>query len=290
MAFFPMTQFDFPNATYYDSNLREIIYAIKKLVSNYNEVVSQFNEIQTQFDEFKQVIDKLPDTITNEINAQIAEITPKLYEYLDTQLAVINTAMDGIKQSITQLEEKLTLQLQNIDAAWKVGDMNLDSKFTQITDEQRREYLSLIQEINTDIGNLQWDLPKIYNITKGTHDSITKVLYDVYDSVRVHAVTAGEYDALSLTAKEYDDFALTAIQFDVESKWYLDDSRVINPVSGERDNLQDILFDIMAYQTGSQGLTAEEYDSKDFNAEFYDSLGLTAFNYDYYGKMMFYAG
>lgn len=285
MAFFPLTQFDFPNATFYDSNLREILYKLKELISNYNEVVSAFNAIQEQFDAFKVEMELLPETIRAEVEAQLAEITPGLYEHIDDEIAGIKVIVDSLSEQIIAIGDNVKLRLDNMEIAWRAGDTALDSKFVQITEKQRREYLNLIQQINADLENLQWDLPKIYNIAKGTHDNITKVLYDVYDAVRVHAICAGLYDSLSLSAAEYDNNELTTIQFDVESKHYLADKMLINVVTGERDTLQNILFDIMAYATGDLGITAGNYDYLELEAEIYDSFGLAAYDYDYFASL-----
>lgn len=283
MAFFPMTQFDFPNATYFDSNLREILYKIKELVSNYNEIVEQFNAIENEFKSFKEQMDNLPTTISAEVAAQLTEQLPPIYTYLDDKLSIMRDDITAIGNMVDDFATSFALSLSNLDLAYKAGDSALDAKFSGLLNDMAIDYNRQIGLLRDDIYNLQWELPKVYNIVKGTYDSITKVLYDVYDSLRVHAITCGDYDSLALSCEGYDNIGLTTIQYDVESGWLLKDNKLINVVTGERDDLQSILFDMMNLITGYNAISCGDYDAKELTCGDYDNLAITVFNYDYFG-------
>lgn len=75
---------------------------------------------------------------------------------------------------------------------------------------------------------------------------------------------------------------------DAKLKNYIDEAIIgkiviYNPVTGLRDNLQDVvnsLYDV----NRAEGITAAEYDALELTATDYDGEEITAYDYDIYGK------
>lgn len=61
-----------------------------------------------------------------------------------------------------------------------------------------------------------------YNPTNGEYENVSKVIMDVYDTLRVNSITCTEFDALELTATEFDAKEITAYNFDVNGKTMLE--------------------------------------------------------------------
>jgi len=84
-------------------------------------------------------------------------------------------------------------------------------------------------------------------------------------------------------AKEYADNAI------IESKDYtdqkvLDYTKMINPITGEYQDVRLVVDDIVSYFHTNGTLTAGEYDALDLTATAYDAYNLSAFDYDFNGK------
>lgn len=88
------------------------------------------------------------------------------------------------------------------------------------------------------------------------------------------------YDQL---AQGYAQSALT------ESKNYTDDqilsyNMMINPITGEYEDVRNVVEDIITYFHSNDSLTAIEYDTLGMTASDYDLKDLTAYDYDFNGK------
>ena len=74
-----------------------------------------------------------------------------------------------------------------------------------------------------------------------------------------------------------------------EAKAYTDDqvlnyTMMINPITGEYQDVRDVVNDIVYYFHTQDSLTAGEYDALDLTAQAYDNYELTAYDYDFNGK------
>ena len=90
------------------------------------------------------------------------------------------------------------------------------------------------------------------------------------------------YDTL---AKGYASTALA------QSKVYTDDkvlnyTMMINPITGEYQDVRIVVNDIVSYFHTENSLTAGEYDALDLTASAYDAYDLTAYDYDFNGKTL----
>lgn len=90
------------------------------------------------------------------------------------------------------------------------------------------------------------------------------------------------YDQL---AQGYAQSALT------ESKTYTDNqvlsyTMMINPITGEYEDVRLVVNDIVTYFHTQDALTASEYDTLDLTAAYYDGKDITAYDYDFSGKTL----
>ena len=89
------------------------------------------------------------------------------------------------------------------------------------------------------------------------------------------------YNGLS---QSYADHAL------VEAKSYIDAqvlnyTMMVNPITGEYEDVRLVVDDIVSYFHTENALTAAEYDALDLTAAAYDAYELTAYDYDFNGKI-----
>ena len=88
------------------------------------------------------------------------------------------------------------------------------------------------------------------------------------------------YDQL---AQGYANTALADAKNYVDSE-VLDYTMMINPVTGEYEDVRNVVTDIVTYFHTEDALTAGEYDTLELTAEDYDNYEITAYDYDFNGK------
>lgn len=64
----------------------------------------------------------------------------------------------------------------------------------------------------------------------------------------------------------------------------LDYTMMINPITGEYEDVRNVVDDIVSYFHTENSLTAGEYDALELTAEDYDNEEITAYDYDFNGK------
>lgn len=127
---------------------------------------------------------------------------------------------------------------------------------------------------------------KLAQDLQALHDQITAE-YINYVSNRIAQLTTyidnqdAHYDQL---AHSYAAQALT------DSKAYTDDkvmdyTMMINPITGQYEDVRIVVDDIVSYFHTENALTAGEYDILELTAGDYDAYQLTAYDYDFNGKI-----
>lgn len=290
MALFPLTQFDFPNVSNYDSDLREILAIVKKLIDDYNtlvagindlndgyeEVLRQFNIVKADFAKLEQTVADFENEIDEKVAAAIAvwsddyiQRINQLTQYVHDEVALFSDLANGI------VEEFNTL----VSAAYDYADM----KDAQIVKQFNVE----LAEVNERIDELVFELPDVYNITKGYETSFVELVYDVYDATRDHAYTARNFDARGLTAAEFDALNETAYVLDTRGHEILYPVGLVNnPYTGEKEPIDYVLEQIAQAAAGDNAITATEFDALDLSATEFDAKNLTAYMFDMYAKQL----
>lgn len=126
---------------------------------------------------------------------------------------------------------------------------------------------------------------EIYNAINNLHTLITSEytnsIQNAVDQLRIYIDNQDvHYDTL---AHGYADNTL------VQAKQYTDDkilnyTMMVNPITGQYDDVRNVVNDIVYYFHSEGTLTAGEYDALDLTAQYYDSKDLTAYDYDFNGK------
>lgn len=110
--------------------------------------------------------------------------------------------------------------------------------------------------------------------------------YKGYVTAQINALTVYidnqdvHYDQL---AQSYANTALADAKDYVDSEM-LDYTMMINPITGEYEDVRNVVNDIVYYFHTGDALTAGEYDALDLTAGAYDAYDITAYDYDFNGK------
>ena len=90
----------------------------------------------------------------------------------------------------------------------------------------------------------------------------------------------------------YNDLAAGyAATAEANSKTYTDNqvmnyTMMVNPITGEYEDVRLVVDDIVSYFHTQDSLTASEYDLLDMTAAYYDGKQLSAYDYDFNGKTL----
>lgn len=84
-------------------------------------------------------------------------------------------------------------------------------------------------------------------------------------------------------ARSYADTALTQAN-EYTDQHVLDYTLMINPITGEYEDVRNVVDDIVKYFHTEGSLTAYEYDNLELTAQAYDNYELSAYDYDFNGK------
>lgn len=110
--------------------------------------------------------------------------------------------------------------------------------------------------------------------------------YKSYVIAQINALTVYidnqdvHYDQL---AQGYANTALSDAKDYADAK-VLDYTMMINPITGEYEDVRNVVDDIVSYFHTADSLTAGEYDALDLTAGAYDAYDISAYDYDFNGK------
>lgn len=136
-----------------------------------------------------------------------------------------------------------------------------------------RRINDLKAEMNANMEQCKTDITNAYTAYVNQQINLLKIYVDSQDA---------SFDNL---ARSYADTALTmANQYTDEH--ILDYNMMINPITGEYEDVREVVDDIVKYFHSENTLTAAEYDALNLTAEGYDAYDLTAYDYDFNSKTL----
>lgn len=180
---------------------------------------------------------------------------------LDWVINAVKTLSIHVNSLQEEFEKISVMTKEEIEAMINLAiDTDVYPQMAEMKNQITREYQAYIQA-------------RIDDLTAHI-DSIESDLRIYIDSQDAH------YNELS---RGYADHA------ESESKAYTDDkilnvTMMINPITGDYDDVRNVVTDIVDYFHSENSLTAAEYDALNLTAQAYDSYQLTAFDYDFNGK------
>lgn len=276
MAFFPETNFDFPNVGNYDGDLREILVFVRALSNDYStmkdlyeRLLKGFEQLDREFKELKREVERFREEIAEAVQEAIEET---MAEYRE-ELLLIKQRLDALAQEQANLRKL-------------VADFSqLCNQYTDVKIAQLSELVfAVTEDLQRQIDELRWHLPDVYNITNGLTTDLLTLVYDVYDVLRYDAITVDQFGVLGLTAAQFDAKELTAAEFDVHGyDLLIGKNTCINPFTGERDTICNII-QLMAVNITGQTITATEFDAAELTTDEFEALDLDAYQFDFYAK------
>lgn len=271
MALFPITQFDLPNVSNYDSDLRELLHYYEQLVGAYTGIVSSYEELTESFEALQRSVNDFMRSVDQLVQDYVDEATAPMWE----ELAGINNTLDRLHQMDLQLIDLMDQK-----------DAGIYQRLFTLISQNVGDLLLITSDLQRQIDDLEFTLPDVFNPAAGEETSISQALLDMWDALRSSAYTALSWDTYGATASELDGLDQTALWWDTEGGTFIDPPGICrNPLTGIFEPICKILQDLAAVATGDLGLTATDYDAADLSASSYEDLNLSAYQYDYMGSL-----
>ena len=174
-------------------------------------------------------------------------------------------------------------------------------EFTQYVDEIIDERINLkLKALTSRVTMLEIEMKQVEEELDNVNLRVDEIVKDIInlgiriDQVRVELKTdiAEVYIELGKYKESIDDIIQIEINkliaYIDEHVTKLDRLDVVNPITGEYENIQNVLDDIVDVLLSGFGLTAKEYDDLELTALQYDKLVITAIQYSVRSYLLFY--
>ena len=270
--------FEFPNASFYDSDLRELLAMYKKLLAEYDSILSTV-----------EALNKKVNDLYNYVDAEIAEAVKTALAEVNSKIDFINEKIETINGILSAQEEKINNLKQYTDTRFEEERNITDSTIEQTRKEIEAEMHKLTVDFSAEllklweyVQDLSFTLPPIYNPVTGRYDAIPKTVNDMWNALRVHALTVARYSADALTVDEYKALRLTATEYAVKGRSIIEPPEAVNRLAGNWTTVNNAIAS--AGQVGAvNSLSAAEYGALELSVDAYSAENLSVSQYDFNG-------
>lgn len=290
----------------FEENLGKILY-------NVNVIVQYLEDLQTNYEEYT---DKAIDALRVELTAVINQLRDyhdrtlaELRTYVDQQdtfywnehikdvtriEGMIRDLRDYVDTNFKDIRDKHASDVVKIYADMDVMKQNLTAYVDSSIERTRAWVQEELDKLRLEVDEINEDGFRIDNPTTGLRDHVGNTVTDVWNALRVHAITAAQFDewfeAFNNVGTNFQKLYMTAIAFDVQAYRIMYEKykhRIYNPMTGEWGRIQTAVEDV-ASMDNEMCLTASERDNiLQFNDVDYKKYNATAYFWDRYSIQIF---
>ena len=213
------------------------------------------------------------------INANISDL-----QQIRNDIAALKVMDGDLQAQIDAIDTNYDMIFEKID--------EVNARIDNIREVIGLEFLAAVRNLQNQLYTVKFDLEQEMNEIKARMDQIDTSVYNPWAGRRVNQdenarliyadlsdmiPTAAEYSELGLSSNDYNKYNLTAYEYAVRGKKHFHFDWVYSPVSGKRQNVSNVLTEIMNFLLGT--MTASEYAAMDLTATEYSNLDLTSEEY-----------
>lgn len=173
---------------------------------NFNNVYEKISiEVNNLYKYINNLDDVLRIWVTNELNELKKYIDDAIFEKIMIYDPTVgyNNPLDVVINHIYDTLRYYGITCYDYDSAKITTDKYDNTHITAI------KFDTLSKQIFGKI--YQW---YVFDYVTGVYDTVQRVLYRLFQSVRPNAISTNTYDTLNLTAESYDSKMLTGFEFD----------------------------------------------------------------------------
>ena len=248
---------------------------MQKIAYNINQIIQFLTDLEANYQNYT-------DTKVTELKAELLKTLDQtvadLHTYIDTQDAYYWAEHTKEVKRLEALIEELRDYADDIKLTHEKDVAQLNGKidetktyleqYTDYAVERLKEWVEeQLEKLRMEIDEVNEDGFRIFDPTTGYRDRVGNTVNNVYDVLRVRAITCGQFDAwFTAFDKDCEDFKALYIRagaFDAESycKMYgIFDASVNSPASGDTLSHARALDEVMQVDADLH-LTAQEFDT-----------------------------
>ena len=323
MGFIP-TNFDFPNATLYDSDLREVLKITRETYDEYNtmytrftEIDAEFRDIEARFTVFEERLATLDDEIDEKVRQAVArEMVAFTAEFnalaseLRTEFNALSTSIDNRFVTLTNtLNAKIDRKISEIDTEFAMLSANIINQMAEIV----RRYNVLEEDIRQTMQRAE----DAYNrFMRELKEAVDAGLLDIANAIRNMEEQFAALDAefrekfaeleAELRQKIHDDnernlarmlYLMEELREENNRKIAELEARidelikefplVYNPVKGQKTDVETAILDVYDADR-THALTARGLDIIGYTATVFDGHEFAALDLDTISRDLFF--
>lgn len=278
---------------------------LRKLVYNVNVIIQYLQDLQTNYEEYTdQKVAELKayvDAADQTLHAYVDQLNASMKEYVDTQDLVywsrhledvqrLQNNIDTLRAYCDEnFEDIRTKHAQDISGLYGA----LQSQYEQLTaytDRQIDVLQAWTQEqldaLRLEVDEINEDGFRIDNPTTGERDRVGNTVNDVYNALRVHAITCENFDAwftyYDNDCNSFRNLFISAIDFDTRAHLLMYaqyDEQVNSPVTGMMVSHARALEEIMSFSS-EQALNCADRDGLNLTCATIFAKNWSAFKWD----------
>lgn len=248
---------------------------MQKIAYNINQIIQFLTDLETNYQNYT-------DTKVAELKAELlktlAKTVDELKAYTDTQDAYYWAEHTKDVKRLETLIAELRAYVDDVKLTHEKDVAQLNGKidetkayleqYTDFAVERLKEWVEeQLEKLRLEIDEVNEDGFRIFDPTTGYRDRVGNTVNNVYDVLRVRAITCGQFDAwfpaFDKACEDFKTLHIRAGAFDAESyyKMYgVFDAAVNSPASGDTLSHARALDEVMQVDAELH-LTAQEFDS-----------------------------
>lgn len=278
---------------------------LRKLVYNVNVIIQYLQDLQTNYEEYTdQKVAELKayvDAADQALHEYVDQLNASMKEYVDTQdLAYWSRHLEDVQRlqnNIDTLRAYCDENFEDIrtkhaqDIAGLYGALQSQyEQLTAYTDRQIDVLQAWTQEqldaLRLEVDEINEDGFRIDNPTTGERDHVGNTVNDVYNALRVHAITCEDFDAwftyYDNDCNSFRNLFISAIDFDTRAHLLMYaqyDEQVNSPATGMMVSHARALEEIMSFSS-EQALDCTDRDGLDLTCEQILTKNWSTFEWD----------
>lgn len=278
---------------------------LRKMAYNINVIIQYLQDLQTNYEEYT-------DKAIANLKEYVDAADQALHDYADSLNAAMKAYVDSQDllywekhtQDITRLQNNIAALRSYCDEnfedirtkhAQDIAQLRgaLQSQYEQLTAYTDRQIDVLqawtseqLDQIRLEVDEINEDGFRIDNPTTGERDRVGNTVNDVYNALRVHAITCEEFDAwFAHYDNDCDSFRnlfISAIDFDTRAHLLMYaqyEEQVNSPVTGMMVSHAQALEEIMSFSS-EQALDCTDRDGLDLTCATILAKNWPAFQWD----------
>lgn len=248
---------------------------MQKIAYNINQIIQFLTDLETNYQNYT---DEKVTALKAELLKTLDQTVADLHVYIDTQDAYYWAEHTKDVKRLETLIAELRAYANDIKLTHEKDVAQLNGKidetkayleqYTDFAVERLKEWVEeQLEKLRLEIDEVNEDGFRIFDPTTGYRDRVGNTVNNVYDVLRVRAITCGQFDswfpAFDKDCEDFKELYIRAGAFDAESycKMYdIFDASVNSPASGDTLSHARALDEVMQVDAELH-LTAQEFDS-----------------------------